>query len=305
MGLDVDRLLDGLTTYRNSLYMHLQKLQEDFDLLMNTYYGLNLQYEGAEAEEFKNSWHKTAIWFETYADNAKQLCKTLEDRIESLRVVASSLYNKQPGSSATNLENHLKNVQIHNISTTESPHKICTGRMTKIETGRWHKKLEDIGKTDTVRLNLNSIAKLEEILGGEIDTSGNCPNQAPDYYRVNRLGGLEVINPYRGGVNYLDNCYYKRRTSPYGEGYSEEMIQKIINRVKAELNRSSTSDYYKFNHVIHDVIKYQYEYYVSPYVISGMIKEIVLRFYRNPASPDSYRKPYLRFDRSWSELPLE
>jgi uncharacterized protein YukE len=87
MGLDIDKLRDGLLNYNQSLNKHLQKLRDDYDALMSFYLRLNQEYEGQAAEEFKNSWDKTAKWFEEYIANASNLSKTLEERIESLKPV--------------------------------------------------------------------------------------------------------------------------------------------------------------------------------------------------------------------------
>lgn len=87
MGLDVDKLRDGLLNYNHSLVKHLQKLRDDYNSLMNFYIRLNQEYEGQAAEEFKKSWDKTAKWFEEYITDAEILSKTLEERIENLRIV--------------------------------------------------------------------------------------------------------------------------------------------------------------------------------------------------------------------------
>lgn len=87
MGLDVDKLRAGLLNYNHSLERHVQKLRDDFDSLKSFYHRLNQEYEGQAAEEFKNSWDKTAMWFEEYITDAERLSRTLEDRIESFRIV--------------------------------------------------------------------------------------------------------------------------------------------------------------------------------------------------------------------------
>lgn len=306
MGLDVDKLLSGLSNYKDSLSRHLFKLQEDFDLLTNTYMRLNQEYDGQGAEEFKSSWNKTARWFETYIDNNTTLCNALEDRIESLKKVAYPPYAPQHRSNNSNLGNHVKDLYTYLQFPSEHPYYIKSTKIESIKTKNWNKKLEKKGKPETFMLELPPTGKLEEMLGVQNKCSNNCPNQTPNYYKINDFSRLEINNPYRGYINYPYYTYYKRRTGPYSSYISKEIIEEIINRVIKELNKSNINDYYKINYTIHDVLnKYHHVDYVSPSDITSMIREIELRYYRNPTNSINYRHPFLRFDQSWSGLPLE
>jgi len=84
MGLNVDKLREGLKNYDGSLDSHLNKLQADFESLMGFYNQFANEYEGRAAEEFKLHWEQTANWFEEYQNMTKSLSQHLEDRIKHL-----------------------------------------------------------------------------------------------------------------------------------------------------------------------------------------------------------------------------
>lgn len=87
MGINVDKLKEGLTDYNSSLERHLLLLKVDFDNLNEFYSQLAAEYEGTAAEQFKTMWEQTEAWFESYMELSGQLSATLDDRIENLKNV--------------------------------------------------------------------------------------------------------------------------------------------------------------------------------------------------------------------------
>jgi hypothetical protein len=85
MGLNVEKLVQGLEDYNASIDHHLAQLLSDFNSLQEFFHHLASQYDGQAAEQFKMSWGHTAEWFEQYLSESKALSKFLEQRVTALK----------------------------------------------------------------------------------------------------------------------------------------------------------------------------------------------------------------------------
>lgn len=286
MGLDIDKLLNGLINYKDCLSRHLLKLQEDFDLLMNTFLKLNQEYAGQRAEDFKNSWNRTARWFESYIDNAKILCKNLQDRIESLRKVEKSFNYKQPGLNY-NLENLIKNNTNYHPQIKNYPYIPSI----KYGTKSWNTKQNKQGKTE---LNLYALTKFKEMPGVQNINSYNYPNMTPNWYKINKdLSRLIMDNPFQSSINYPFSSYNKRGINDYSY-LSVEELEELINSVLKKLCKNNIISKYELLSKLQDEVIYKYHnrYILSQPIMNYMMQEIEKRYYQNLSNSINFKHPY-------------
>lgn len=332
MGLDIDKLVEGLLNYNQSLNKDLQKLRDDFDALMSTYLTLNQEYEGQEAEEFKNSWDKTAKWFEEYIGSAIKLSKTLEERIGSLKELSTQLVNPHLGLSNNNINIIVKNPPTIAGSVHEPVYFNKAGITKKVSTENWKKKSQgkekgNITHSDSstqISLNKNKLENLLEILekdnmvhlglGKLRSLDGELIRKLPlnscrQIYILDKQGfndqshySINTQNLNKAG-NFSCNEYYYcfgKKNNKYNKSfvpYYSTFYEEVKNIVKEYLEKQSYYDYFQIAKIVNEVLNKLYPgHYALQHYRSQMIKDITNAYIPNT---------YLRFNDSFSGLPLE
>ena len=84
MATDAAILLRTLQDYYVTLDLHVQKLQQEWTGLDNTYRAFQQEYEGDAAREFHANWLRTKYGFEQYIEGTQPIGKVLNERISAL-----------------------------------------------------------------------------------------------------------------------------------------------------------------------------------------------------------------------------
>lgn len=85
MGTNIDLLREGLMNYSQALSEQNRQLSDEFRNLQSCWAALREAYEGRGAEEFAESWARSADWFENYFEEIVRMSGFVEERAENLR----------------------------------------------------------------------------------------------------------------------------------------------------------------------------------------------------------------------------
>ncbi|GAB6041853.1 hypothetical protein [Endothiovibrio diazotrophicus] len=82
--LDESKLRQGLEVYRQTLIDHRYRLTVNFEEVTRYFFSLQQTLGGQSAENFNQSFERTAQWFHSYLDETGQLLTFLTERLEKL-----------------------------------------------------------------------------------------------------------------------------------------------------------------------------------------------------------------------------
>ena len=81
---DSRQLLEGIRQYQNSLRMHSDVLNSEFQILEKRWQSFNIVSEGDYVNQFRVGWGETCSQFRNYMDQSQNILSLLDERIESL-----------------------------------------------------------------------------------------------------------------------------------------------------------------------------------------------------------------------------